>query len=126
MRMTPLQTTPVDNSVKYIPKLDSNGHEKHDVNITSGTDLNNISSKADEIFKKYSHLQITDSTPIPPPVAVVKINGEDISTEGAITTISGASKSGKTAFINLLIAGAISPDNYDGFPDIEIMPANGK
>src|SRR5580693_3076582 len=96
--------------------------KKTAVSIAPGTDLNNVSPKADEIFEKYSHLKITDSTLIIPPVTVVKINGEDISTEGAITTISGASKSGKSAFTGVWIAGALSPKEYDSFPGIEITP----
>jgi hypothetical protein len=50
---------------------------------------------------------ITESTPIKEPVPVIKINGETISTEANITTISGASKSGKSAITGLIIAGAI-------------------
>lgn len=74
-------------------------------------------------LSKYTHLRITDTTEIPEPVPVIRINGEQISTEGNITTISGASKSGKSAFSSVLLAGAIAQGEYDGFPDIEITPA---
>lgn len=98
------------------------------VHIPEGTDLNQLqlAGEAEAILTKYSYLQITDSTPIPPPVVVIKINGEIISTEGNITTISGASKSGKSAFSGMLIAGAIATGEYDGFPGVEVMPSNGK
>lgn len=81
---------------------------------------------AEKILKSYSHLQVTDLTQIPTPVPVLKINGEVISTQGAITTISGSSKSGKTAFSGILVAGTIAIREYDGFPDVEIEKANGK
>lgn len=82
--------------------------------------------KAEETLKKYSYLKITDLTEIPPPIEVIKINGEIISTEGNITTISGASKSGKSAFSSVLIAGAIAKADYDGFPEVEVSFNTGK
>ena len=87
---------------------------------------NTQNQKAEETLKKYSYLKITDSTKIPPPIEVLKINGEIISTEGNITTISGASKSGKSAFSSVLIAGAIAKKGYDGFPDVEVSLNDGK
>jgi uncharacterized membrane protein len=109
--------------------LDKNEDKnKKNVIIQKGTDLNELIqvTEADAILDKYKHLLITDTTPIPPPVEIIKINGELISTEGNITTISGASKSGKSAFSGMLIAGAIAPGEYDGFNGVEIMPSNGK
>lgn len=75
-------------------------------------------------LKKYDWLRITDTTPIRPPVPVITINGETISTEGNITTISGASKSGKSAFTSILIAGAISRDGIliDGLEAVHVQP----
>ncbi len=98
------------------------------VHIPEGTDFNKLQLEngAEAILTKYSYLQITDSTAISPPVEVIKINGETISTEGNITTISGAAKSGKSAFSGILIAGAIASGEYDGFPGIDIIPNNGK
>jgi len=98
--------------------------DKQNVSIPVGTDFDKVG--ADAILSKYAYLQITDSTPIPPPVVVIKINGEIISTEGNVTTISGASKSGKSAFCSVLIAGAIATGEYDGFERVEVAPANGK
>lgn len=103
---------------------ENNGNEKKQPPLNAGKF--DGKSEADATFKKYSHLLITDHTDIPQPIPIVKINGEDISTEGAITTISGASKSGKSAFTSIWIAGAIATGEYDGLPDLEIMPANGK
>lgn len=72
---------------------------------------------------KYDHLRITDTTPIEPPVPVITINEEIISTESNLTTISGASKSGKSAFTSILIAGAISKDGIiDGLDSVVVQP----
>jgi hypothetical protein len=99
-----------------------------DDQIKNDEEQNNIAteSETDLIFKKYKHLQITDSTPIPPPIVIIKINSEIISTEGNVTTVSGASKSGKSAFISVPLAGAIADGEYDGFPEIEVTHCNGK
>lgn len=102
---------------------------KQNVVIIPGTDLNDITTektKAEQILEKYSHLRITDTTDIPHPVEVVKINGELICTQGGVTTISGASKSGKSAFTGVIIAGALSEGGYDGFDSVDVAPCNGK
>lgn len=57
----------------------------------------------------YESLRITDQTIIPMPVPVLKINGEMIAVSGDIFTISGASKSGKSAVTGMAIAGALTP-----------------
>lgn len=75
-----------------------------------------------EVLGKYAYLLITDRTEIPTPVPVVTIGGEVISTEGNITTISGAGKSGKSAFSSVLIAGAIAAGEYEGFTGVDIQP----
>ncbi|MGP8216418.1 MAG: hypothetical protein ACLQQ4_12685 [Bacteroidia bacterium] len=99
---------------------------KASINDTLNHSNNTKESAEDKIFLKYKHLQITDTTPIPTPVPVITINGETISTEGNVTTISGASKSGKSAFTGVIIAGAIAPGEYDGFAGVEITSNNGK
>ena len=66
--------------------------------------------------------RITDDTPLPEPVPVITINDEIISTEGNLTTISGASKSGKSAFTSILLAGAISTDGLiDGLEFVNVQ-----
>lgn len=80
----------------------------------------------DLIFKRYEHLQITDATQISLPITVVKIGGESISTQGNVTTISGAPKSAKSAFASVLIAGSIAEHEYDGFDDLEVLKCQGK
>lgn len=71
----------------------------------------------------FDNLQITDSTLIPVPIPIISISGEIISPEGTITTISGASKSGKSAFTGILLAGAISPDGkIDGLEGVVVQP----
>lgn len=99
--------------------LANNG--KADLNNFIQTPEGKVSSP-DAILAKYKHLLITDSTSIPDPVPIIRIGGEVISTQGNITTISGASKSGKSAFTSVLIAGAIAPNDYDGIPDVKVMP----
>src|ERR1700757_226226 len=67
--------------------------------------------------------RITKRTQIDKPVPVITINNEIISTEGNLTTISGASKSGKSAFTSILIAGAISTDGViDGLELVNVQP----
>jgi hypothetical protein len=77
---------------------------------------------------EYEHLRITPDTNIPKPVPVITINGETISTEGNITTISGASKSGKSAFTGWILAGAISSTGMlnDPLPDLYVEPNSNK
>ncbi len=86
--------------------------------ISDAANQNNLNP-----LKEFERLRITDTTPIKPPVPVITINGETISTEGNLTTISGASKSGKSAFSSILIAGAISNDGViDGLDSVEVQP----
>ncbi len=103
-----------------IPFDDSNEESNKFTNKGKGD------SEWDAILKKYCHLQITENTAITIPVPVIKIYGETISTEGNVTTVSGPSKSGKTAFVCVVIAGAIAKGVHDSFPGVEISPANDK
>ncbi|HXB41430.1 MAG TPA: AAA family ATPase [Bacteroidia bacterium] len=74
----------------------------------------------------FEYLRITDRTQVKQPVPVITINDEIISTADNITTISGASKSGKSAFTGILIAGAISRDGIiDGLDGVRVEP-NGE
>lgn len=72
---------------------------------------------------KYEHLRITDLTPIPEPEPVIRINGEIIAAAEDIFTISGASKSGKSAFVSMLISAAISETGQisDGLEGVEVL-----
>ena len=78
--------------------------------VDDNPDWENLSDESFAELNKHEHLRITPETDIPVPIPVITINGETISTEGNITTISGASKSGKSAFTAWILAGAISPD----------------
>lgn len=73
----------------------------------------------------YSDLEkwrITDKTKIPIPEPTITIAGETITTSEALTVISGASKSGKSALLSVLVAGAIVQDGfYDGIAEIEVL-----
>jgi hypothetical protein len=73
---------------------------------------------------QYDFLRITDKTAIPYPIPIIKISGEIISTPEAITAISGQPKSGKSAFMSILIAGSIAPDGIDGLDQVEVLPNN--
>lgn len=72
---------------------------------------------------EFDHLRITDTTDIPKPIPIVTINGEIICTECNMTTISGSSKSGKSAFTGIIMAGAISVTGViDGLEYLEVKP----
>lgn len=86
-----------------------------------------INSNPETIIKhnleEFESLRITDVTDIPQPIPVVTINNEIICTECNLTTISGASKSGKSAFTSIIMAGAISMNgNIDGLDCLEVKP----
>lgn len=86
---------------------------------------NNYDGEINEIKSLigFEDLRITDTTDIQTPIPVITINDEIISTEGNITTISGASKSGKSSFTSILIAGAISLDGkIDGLEAVNVEP----
>ena len=81
----------------------------------------------DDLFSplgRYEHLRITPNTTVPVPVPVIKIRDEIISTAGNITTVSGASKSGKSALMSLFLAGAISRTGaiIDPLQDLYVEP----
>jgi hypothetical protein len=81
----------------------------------------------DDIFcelSRYDYLRITPDTDIAVPVPLIKIGEEIVSTEGNLTTVSGASKSGKSALLSWLIAGAISVTGIliDSLEGLEIEP----
>lgn len=75
-------------------------------------------------LSRYDYLRITPDTNIPVPVPLIKIGEEIICTEGNVTTISGASKSGKSALISWFLAGAISTTGIliDPLEGVEIEP----
>lgn len=72
-------------------------------------------------LSEYEPLRITDKTEIKKPIPIIKISGETISTPEAITVISGAPKSGKSAFCSILIAGAIALGEIDGLAEVEVL-----
>jgi len=79
-----------------------------------------VSISPEDVLSKYSHLKIDESTNIPPPVPILKIGGEIISTEGNITALAGPPKGGKSAFCYVIIAGAIATGEYDGMGEVEV------
>ncbi len=79
-------------------------------------------------LQMYEPLRITAEMDIAQPIPVITINGEMISTEGNITSVSGASKSGKSAFTAWIIAGAINADGdiNDPLEGLKIQPNDKK
>ncbi len=76
-----------------------------------------------DFLAEFDKWRITDKTEIPDPIAIVKINGEIICTQENITTISGESKSGKSAFASIILAGAVSINGVnDGIEGVEVLP----
>ncbi len=71
----------------------------------------------------FDHLRITHSTYIPPPIPIITIAGETISTAANITTVSGGSKAGKSALTGIIIAAAIRTDGCtDGLEGLQVLP----
>lgn len=115
--------------------MENNNHFNEDFDNEEFEFLNNMSRrrnqckldmgslKSDNPLKVYEFLRITDTTDIPKPTPIITINDEIISSEANITTISGASKSGKSAFASILMAGAISKNgNIDGLEGVIVEP----
>ncbi len=73
---------------------------------------------------EFDHLRITDQTPIPTPEPILKLAGEIIAVECDIFTISGASKSGKSAFAGMCIAASLTNDGMidDGILSLVMKP----
>ncbi len=80
------------------------------------------------LLTDFDAFRVTKEKDIPQPEPTIKIAGASIASPGNITGISAAAKAGKTAFKNVVIAGAISKDGLiDGFESLEIIPnAAGK
>jgi len=110
--------------MKLKMKTSGQAHNEGTENIIEPQDWQQF---MDDIFcelSRYDYLRITPDTNIPVPIPLIKIGGEIICTEGNITTISGASKSGKSALISWFLAGAISTTGFliDPLEGVEIEP----
>jgi hypothetical protein len=123
-QVTPEWRNPMSEPQSELDKNDSE-LKKALMQINCGNDKS-TGNESYRVLQQYSYLRIKDSTLIPPPLEVIKINGEIISIEGNVKTVSGASKSGKSAFVCVLIVGAIKTGVYDGFPGVEIKKNHGK
>jgi hypothetical protein len=73
---------------------------------------------------EFEHLRITDTTPIPIPEPVLILSGETIAVECDIFTISGASKSGKSALAGMCIAASLTDSGTadDGILGLKMKP----
>lgn len=76
-------------------------------------------------FEQY---RITDRTPIPEPKAKLILAGETIAVNSDIFAISGESKSGKSGFLNMVIAASITDTGIcpDGIEQMEVEPNEQK
>jgi len=69
----------------------------------------------------FEHLRITTEKEYPNNEPVITWDGSGIAAAGNITAISAQAKAGKTAFVTMLLAGAISEDGFcDLFSSIEV------
>jgi hypothetical protein len=84
--------------------ISENGISGYEVTFSEEENMNSFEKPS---LLKYEPYRITELTDIPEPIPIITINGEIISTVGNLTTISGASKSGKSAFSAPIIAEAI-------------------
>lgn len=101
--------------------------QENKYSFLSKSDHNNLEGfdkREPEDLLVYESLRITNKTPISIPQPIVTINGEIVATCEDLLTLSGASKSGKSAFLSVLIAMCISPNGkiLDGFPEVEVLP----
>ena len=114
-------TTSYPISKEYYPLL-THGISEEAPKIVEGIRAEVLSSPSNDLTQ-FDNLRITDKTSIPLPVPIVTINNEIICTECNLTTISGASKSGKSAFTSIILAGAISQTgNIDGLEGLNVKP----
>lgn len=97
------------------------------------TEANQLTERNDSCHKElslsnYEHLRITDRTEIPETPPLLTIYGEVVAAYEEITTITGAPKSGKSAFENTLIAGSICENSEvtDFFEGVEVLPNSHK
>src|SRR6266536_605805 len=72
-------------------------------------------------LEDFEYLRITETTDIPLPETIISVNGAIIAEAGDMTTISGASKSGKSAISGYIIAASISKDVKDPIPGFNVQ-----
>jgi hypothetical protein len=78
----------------------------------------------DPLLSSYDYLRITDTTEIPIPRPVLTLSGQVIAVNSDIFAISGESKSGKSGFLNMVIAAALTPDGtcMDAVKGMQVEP----
>jgi len=112
----------VETQYKY-SELQADTQEPNDDLSAYFADKAPMPEASPKVLNYYEYLRITDLTPIPEPEPVIKINGEIIAAAEDIFTISGANKSGKSAFVSMLIGAAISETGQisDGLDGVEVL-----
>ncbi|HAO08486.1 MAG TPA: hypothetical protein DCQ50_16240 [Chryseobacterium sp.] len=119
---------PYHQSTGFPPSTDIINGGKNEVPTSADNIAKKLDTYVESLLKQdnldeYDNLRITNKTDIQIPPPLVTINKQTIVTTEALSTISGQSKSGKSAITGALIAGAISQDSdIDGFPLIEVRP----
>jgi hypothetical protein len=81
-----------------------------------------VIGKAGGNLAEIEHLRMTADKAIPELTPIIKMGESILSTPGNITVFSGEAKSGKTAALGSIMAGAIAKDKYDGFNGLTIAP----
>jgi hypothetical protein len=102
-----------------------NGYAKDNNFILTPKEIEaDIEGQSSSGLDKYEYLRITDTTPIPEPEPVLILCGETIAVQSDIFTISGASKSGKSAFAGMAIAASLTNTGQipDGIAGLQIKP----
>jgi hypothetical protein len=86
-------------------------------------------NQAEKILQKevslddYEDIRVTKEKDIPQHEPIIRMGGAPVASSGNVTAISAAAKAGKTSFIGVILAGAISTTGkYDGFTELEVMP----
>lgn len=72
----------------------------------------------------FEHLRITDKTELPPRRVIMRLNGQTIAVAGSVFAISGGSKAGKSALIQMAVAASFDSDGIcsDGIPAMQVEP----
>jgi hypothetical protein len=84
-------------------------------------------AQCNSVLSDFEHLRVTIEKDYPNNAPVITWEGSSIAAPGNITAISAQAKAGKTAFVTMLIAGAVSQDGFvDLFTGIEVAENDAK
>jgi hypothetical protein len=89
--------------------MNSNGHTVAPIEAKIEAELKQAADSLNEPAFPFEAECFSLERPFEMPTAIISVDGEIISTAGNITTIAGQAKSGKSAVVSSLLAGAIAP-----------------